>query len=109
MQEEYFKEMPFLHPKKKIIITIPSHLTVELAPQRDGGLIFDTHNGSIYTLSCTAALIISFIKDNPNGHSLEEVITKIGEIYDALSEEVENDLIEFLCHLKTLSIEVKNV
>ena len=105
--ENYFEKMSFLEGGKKLFLYTPENINIELSSRGESGFIFDSTYGNMYTLSETAAFILSQLRDTKHSTSIEDIVRNITDVYFVDKEQAENDLIELLCNLKDLNIEVK--
>ncbi len=106
-EKDYFDQMVFLYTKSPLRLDIPKHLKIELNPQKEGGLIFDSKEGSMYALSSTAAFVLSLFQGGETMFTWQEILKSVTDTYDVEASQIEDDLIEFVCRLKDLNIGVK--
>ncbi len=64
----------------------------------DEGFVFDPTTGESYTVNQTGLFILKKLKENK---STEEIVEALAEMFDAVPETAERDVIDFIAHLKT--------
>jgi len=103
--ERYFDQFAFLDSKRHLSLDIPKHLKIELYKE-EGGFIFDSNNGLIYTINQVAAFILSLIIHKKGQYGLNDITQFLKFTFDVTDQEAQDDIIEFFCHLKDFGMEV---
>ena len=67
----------------------------------DEGFVFDPTTGESFTVNKTGFLILQKLKEN---QSNEEIISAFSEAFDAVPENAERDVFDFIAHLKTFRL-----
>jgi len=67
----------------------------------DEGFVFDPTTGESFTVNKTGLLILQKLKEN---QSNEEIISALSEAFDAVPENAERDVFDFIAHLKTFRL-----
>ncbi len=67
----------------------------------DEGFVFDPTTGESFTVNKTGLLILQQLKEN---QSNEKIISALTEAFDAVPENAERDVYDFIAHLKTFRL-----
>jgi len=67
----------------------------------ESGFIFDPTTGDSYSVNQTGSIIIEYLKE---GLSEDQIIDNLKEAFDSDTEQMRNDLDDFLHYLKQLKM-----
>ena len=67
----------------------------------DEGFVFDPTTGESFTVNPTGLFILQQLKQNKSN---EEIVDGLVEAFEAVPEDAERDVIDFIAHLKTYQL-----
>ena len=81
---------------KEPTYALKSHLTLEADPDGDSGVLVDSHSASMMSCNGTGWLIVNGLH---TGADVQEIVDGITDSFEADTETVRRDTLNFLRHL----------
>lgn len=80
---------------------LKSHVTLEADPDGQSGVLVDTHTASMISCNGTGWVIVEGVRD---GASVKDIVDGITSQFDAETEKVRQDALNFLRHLSAAGL-----